>query len=463
MKFKVFFYLLIFSNSAWSTEPDPASANLYERLGVSKETALADIQNAYRRLAHQFHPDQVGDDPKSLEAFQRISEAWRVLKKEQSRGAYNFDLRDNNTRFTASESLPKFFKGTPRTSHSQPQERGKSQNLDPALKEFQAKGQELLSQVQVLHEQIKASLNAYHPQVSPENAKTYYRQVSRILHDYMEQNSNLQTSLLLLIEQHSNTKGASDAHFRSESKRLVTTHVDLSRQVFEQFFHFDLYLDDVMAFRLQVDKFENLSKHANGDPNAHGVRELKYFVDSFFRSNYYAANSIRDLLSGDTPSVHFEDEKIMRYALASMAADRSEMVTRDRWVVGVEMIIALNAIELHSKSKASIYQRFLSWMQARVESHLSASPKPLATEAWYPHLVTSLDLLQKLGAEMPEVAKQAQAFKQSLKRKNARTSFASDNTQKTGTNSKWSKACNKLLKVLSGNGLFGPRFFPPLP
>ena len=56
----------------------------YEILGVQKTATEDEIKRAYRRLAHQYHPDKNGGDDKK---FKEINEAYQVLgnkeKKEQ--------------------------------------------------------------------------------------------------------------------------------------------------------------------------------------------------------------------------------------------------------------------------------------------------------------------------------------------------------------------------------------------
>ena len=53
----------------------------YELLGVSKNAAHQEIEQAYRKLAVQHHPDRVPPDKKNeaREKFKEISEAYAVL------------------------------------------------------------------------------------------------------------------------------------------------------------------------------------------------------------------------------------------------------------------------------------------------------------------------------------------------------------------------------------------------
>jgi DnaJ-class molecular chaperone len=58
----------------------------YEILGVSKNASEAEIKRAYRRLAHQYHPDKnKGDDKK----FKEINEAYQVLGNKEKREQYD--------------------------------------------------------------------------------------------------------------------------------------------------------------------------------------------------------------------------------------------------------------------------------------------------------------------------------------------------------------------------------------
>lgn len=57
----------------------------YEILGVSKEASLDDIKKAYRKLAHQHHPDKGGDEKK----FKEINEAYQVLSDKEKKSRYD--------------------------------------------------------------------------------------------------------------------------------------------------------------------------------------------------------------------------------------------------------------------------------------------------------------------------------------------------------------------------------------
>ncbi len=62
------------------------SKDYYNILGVSKSASADEIKRAYRKLAHQYHPDKnKGDDTK----FKEINEAYQVLSDPQKKA--NFD------------------------------------------------------------------------------------------------------------------------------------------------------------------------------------------------------------------------------------------------------------------------------------------------------------------------------------------------------------------------------------
>jgi len=61
-------------------------ADFYEILGLSKGASETDIKRAYRKLAHQYHPDKGGGDEKK---FREINEAYEVLSHPQKRQQYD--------------------------------------------------------------------------------------------------------------------------------------------------------------------------------------------------------------------------------------------------------------------------------------------------------------------------------------------------------------------------------------
>jgi len=60
----------------------------YQTLGVERTATAQDIKKAYRKLAHQFHPD-ISKDPKGEEKFKEIAEAYGTLKNPDKRKEYD--------------------------------------------------------------------------------------------------------------------------------------------------------------------------------------------------------------------------------------------------------------------------------------------------------------------------------------------------------------------------------------
>ena len=66
-----------------------AKRDYYEVLGVSKDTAEADLKNAYRRKAMKFHPDRNPGDKEAEVKFKEAKEAYEVLADKNKRAAYD--------------------------------------------------------------------------------------------------------------------------------------------------------------------------------------------------------------------------------------------------------------------------------------------------------------------------------------------------------------------------------------
>jgi molecular chaperone DnaJ len=58
----------------------------YKTLGVSKTASEADIKAAFRKLAHQHHPDKNGGDDKK---FKEVNEAYQTLSDKSKRAQYD--------------------------------------------------------------------------------------------------------------------------------------------------------------------------------------------------------------------------------------------------------------------------------------------------------------------------------------------------------------------------------------
>jgi curved DNA-binding protein len=62
--------------------------DFYEVLGVSRDAGREELQQAYRRLARQNHPD-VNKDPAAEERFKEVNEAYSVLSDPELRKRYD--------------------------------------------------------------------------------------------------------------------------------------------------------------------------------------------------------------------------------------------------------------------------------------------------------------------------------------------------------------------------------------
>ena len=66
-----------------------AKRDYYEVLGVSRGASEVEIKKAYRRLAHDHHPDVNSGDTDAEERFKELTEAYEVLSNPESRRAYD--------------------------------------------------------------------------------------------------------------------------------------------------------------------------------------------------------------------------------------------------------------------------------------------------------------------------------------------------------------------------------------
>ena len=65
-----------------------AGKDYYEVLGVPRGASTAQVKDAYRKLALQYHPDR-NKSPESEERFKEITEAYAVLSDDQKRQQYD--------------------------------------------------------------------------------------------------------------------------------------------------------------------------------------------------------------------------------------------------------------------------------------------------------------------------------------------------------------------------------------
>ncbi len=66
-----------------------AKRDYYEVLGVGRDADEAALKKAYRKLAHQFHPDKNPGDKAAEEKFKEASEAYAVLSDADNRSKYD--------------------------------------------------------------------------------------------------------------------------------------------------------------------------------------------------------------------------------------------------------------------------------------------------------------------------------------------------------------------------------------
>src|SRR5690606_7747562 len=61
----------------------------YEVIGVSRGADTAEIKNAFRQRAMQYHPDRNPGDKAAEERFKELSEAYALLRDPESRARYD--------------------------------------------------------------------------------------------------------------------------------------------------------------------------------------------------------------------------------------------------------------------------------------------------------------------------------------------------------------------------------------
>jgi molecular chaperone DnaJ len=64
------------------------SEDFYDALGVSRDASEEEIQEAYREMAREYHPD-VSDDPNAEEKFKKAKKAKEVLTDDEKRRMYD--------------------------------------------------------------------------------------------------------------------------------------------------------------------------------------------------------------------------------------------------------------------------------------------------------------------------------------------------------------------------------------
>jgi len=69
--------------------PDASLPDYYARLGVRSSASTEEIRAAYREKAQATHPDQNPDDPAATDRFQKVKEAYQVLRDPERRARHD--------------------------------------------------------------------------------------------------------------------------------------------------------------------------------------------------------------------------------------------------------------------------------------------------------------------------------------------------------------------------------------
>ena len=85
-------------------------SDYYSLLGVAKGASDDEIKKAYRKLAHQHHPDKQGGDEKK---FKEINEAYQVLSDPQKRAQYDQYSARGGSAFGGGQGFSGGFGGSP--------------------------------------------------------------------------------------------------------------------------------------------------------------------------------------------------------------------------------------------------------------------------------------------------------------------------------------------------------------
>jgi hypothetical protein len=79
------------SNAKVKPAKDPNLPDYYKVLQIGRHASAQQIRDAFRRLAREYHPD-VSSDPRAAENFQRVHEAYEILRNNESRKTYDLKL-----------------------------------------------------------------------------------------------------------------------------------------------------------------------------------------------------------------------------------------------------------------------------------------------------------------------------------------------------------------------------------
>lgn len=84
------------------------SLNLYEELGVTKESTPEEIKKAYKKLAVKWHPDKNNNSAESTDKFQKISHAYSILNDPKKRSNYDKYGKVDDDDFDFEEFMKQF-------------------------------------------------------------------------------------------------------------------------------------------------------------------------------------------------------------------------------------------------------------------------------------------------------------------------------------------------------------------
>ncbi|PHJ23545.1 hypothetical protein CSUI_002609 [Cystoisospora suis] len=91
--------------SASSTESEDF-VDYYTVLGINKHASLADVKKAYRKMSLEYHPDKTSSKGDAAAKFHRISEAYEVLSRLQTRRLYDLYGKEYKSMEGYFEELP---------------------------------------------------------------------------------------------------------------------------------------------------------------------------------------------------------------------------------------------------------------------------------------------------------------------------------------------------------------------
>ncbi|MGE7943654.1 J domain-containing protein [Lysinibacillus xylanilyticus] len=103
----------------------------YETLGVSRDATHDQIKLAYRKLSKKHHPDVSGGNKESEKIFLEVTEAYKVLKDQASREAYDARLDGVGQSWSRGQTNEK------QSSRQQSTEKKPDFNMDNIEKNFE--------------------------------------------------------------------------------------------------------------------------------------------------------------------------------------------------------------------------------------------------------------------------------------------------------------------------------------